>query len=172
MTTAVESEMFELSESDIAPVLPDPSGDSAPLTCKQDGCTNGIIKPARGRTPKYCDEHKSAGSRSTGSRSATTGKSWSQAVEVEHLLTQYVVGVGTGVKFLNEFDGTVIVQSGPAVVHELVELAKSDKNLQKYLLWFATPGRYGPLLMAVGGVALPIMMNHDIVPKFSMPGSE
>lgn len=168
MTTAVATEMFELAESDIAPDMPD---DKAPLACQEDGCANGIVKPARGRTPKYCGEHKGAGNRSTGSRSATTGKSWSQAKEVETLLTQYVVGVGTGVKFLNEFDGTVIVQSGPAVVHELVELAKSDKNLQKYLLWFATPGRYGPLLMALGGVALPIMMNHDLVPKFSLPGS-
>jgi hypothetical protein len=130
------------------------------------------VKTGPGRPPKYCPEHKSVKSRGTSSRSATTGKSWSQAQEVETLLTNYVIGVGTGVKFLNEFDGTVIVSSGPAVVHELVELAKSDKNLQKYLLWFATPGRYGPLLMALGGVALPIMMNHDIVPKFSLPGSE
>ena len=172
MSTPVDTVMFELAESDIAPDLPDASGDTAPVTCGELGCTNPIVKTGPGRPPKYCPEHKTAKSRNTSSQSATTGKSWSQAREVETLLTQYVVGVGTGVKFLNEFDGTVIVQSGPAVVHELVELAKSDKNLQKYLLWFATPGRYGPLLMALGGVALPIMMNHDLVPKFSLPGTE
>ena len=167
--TTVDAEMFELTESDIAPVLPE-SEDSSPLMCQSSGCTTPVVKPARGRTPKYCDDHK--GNRGTSSRSETTGKSWSQAREVETLLTNYVIGIGTGVKFLNETDGVVIVTNGPAVVHELVELAKSDKNLQKYLLWFATPGRYGPLLMALGGVAIPILANHDMIPKFSIPGND
>ena len=168
--TAVATEMFELKESDIAPDFPEVPEDKAPAACQEPGCTNALVKPARGRMPKYCPEHK--GVRGTNSRSATSGKSWSDAREVETLLTNYVIGIGTGVKFLNEADGTVIVMSGPAVVHELVELAKSDKNLQKYLLWFATPGKYGPLLLAVGGVALPILANHDMIPKFSIPGSE
>lgn len=169
--TAVNAEMFELKESDITPEFAaDVPEDKAPAACAEPGCTNALVKPARGRMPKYCTEHK--GARGTSSRSATSGKSWSDAREVETLLTNYVIGIGTGVKFLNEVDGTVIVMSGPAVVHELVELAKSDKNLQKYLTWFATPGKYGPLLLALGGVAIPILANHDMIPKFSIPEPE
>jgi hypothetical protein len=167
--TAVAAEMFELSETDIAPDFP-ASEDKAPLACEYTGCTNAIIKPARGRVPKFCPDHKN--NKGTNSRSATSGKSWSEAREVESLLTNYVIGIGTGVKFLNETDGTIIVLSGPAVVHELVELAKSDKNLQKYLTWFATPGKYGPLLLALGGVVIPILANHDMIPKFSIPATE
>jgi len=165
--TAVETEAFELSEADIAPVLPDNSGDSKPLMCAEPGCTNGITKPVRGRVPKFCEEHK--GGRRNSSKSDTSGKSWTRAVEVENLLKSYVIGIGTATKFVNKVDGDIICAKAPDVVHELVELAKSDKNLQKYLLWLATPGRYAPLTMAVMGVAIPIMANHDLIPSFSIP---
>ena len=173
--TAVNVEMFELKESDIAPEFPDAEpatpDDAAPLACGDPGCTNGITKPARGRTPKYCDDHK-GGKANRNPPSATSGKGWREAREIEALLNQYVIGIGTGVTFVNKFDGEVIVTSGPAVVHELVELAKSDKNLQKYLTWLATPGKYGPLLLALGGVAIPILANHDVLPKFSLPTND
>ena len=157
--------MFELAETDIAPELPG-ANDVAPGVCGKAGCTNGLTKPARGRMPKFCDEHK--GQRAS-SKSETTGKSWPRAVEVETLLKSYVDGVGLAVSFANEFDGHIIRTKAPDVIHELVELAKSDKALQKYLLWLATPGRYAPLTMAVMGVAIPIMANHDLLPKFSIP---
>lgn len=162
--------VFELSETDIAPELGSASSDVAPGICAKPGCVNGITKPARGRAPKYCDEHK--GQRGNSSKSESTGKSWARAVEVESLLTSYVDGIGLAVSFLDEFDGKVIRTKAPAVVHELVELAKSDKTLQKYLLWMATPGRYAPLTMAVMSVAIPIMANHDLLPKFSIPAPD
>lgn len=166
MTAVLDS--FELAESDIAPEFA--AGDTAPIACEVEGCTNGVTKPSRGRPSKFCDEHKTSKARNP--PSATSGKRWTEAVEVEKLLANYVIGIGTGIKFVNEFDGTTIVDNGPAVVHELVELAKSDKNLQKYLMWFATPGKYGPLLLALGGVAIPILANHDMIPKFSLSAND
>lgn len=152
---------FELpKETDVAPVRMIGPDDKAPLRCQEPGCTNAVTKPARGRTPKFCDEHKpasKAGTRSSGS--------WPKANETEISLNRIIGGIGAGLSLFNEVDGSVIATGGPSVVHELVELAKSDKTLRKYLEWIAAPGKYGPLTMALMGVIFPIAMNHGLVPK-------
>lgn len=153
---------FELKENDIAPVLTIASKDQAPLRCGAPGCTNAVVKPARGRTPKFCPEHKPTNS----NRSQTSGRSWVRATEIENLLTQYVGGLAMGITLLNKVDGSIIAEGGPAIVHELVELAKTDKQLRKYLEWLATPGKYAPLTIAVLGVAIPMLANHGLMPTF------
>lgn len=161
---------FELKDNDIAPAIKSREGDTAPLLCQHPGCTNAVTKPARGRTPRFCDEHKTTRT-GTGSRSATSGKSWVRATEIENILTQYVKGIGAGLSLLNAVDGSVIAEGGPAVIHELVELAKTDKNIRKYLEWLATPGKYAPLTLATMSVALPILANHNMLPRLFVPTS-
>lgn len=166
---------FELADMDLKPDITnpeiDPSSDAAPNRCQQPGCTTALVKPARGRTPKFCDEHKRGGT-ATGSKSGVSGKSWPRAQEIESILTKYVEGVGMGLMLLNPADGEIVAQGGPAIVHELVELAKTDKNMRKYLEWLATPGKYAPLTMACAGVALPIMANHGIMPPLFLPKTQ
>jgi len=155
--TATLPAVFDL---DVDPDLLGASADAAPNRCGQDGCTNGVTKPARGRSPKYCDDHKATDARTT-SRSKASGKSWPKAAEVEKHLTDSLVLAGKGISFLNEVDGFILQTNGPAVIHELVELAKDDKTLQKYLLWIASPGKYGPLAMACSALIIPILANHN-----------
>lgn len=164
---AITVEAFELTEADIAPDV-SASKDEAPLPlCEKLGCSNTITKPPRGRSPKFCDEHKGVGGNS--SRSATSGKSWGAAKEVESLLLDYVGFISAGLIFVNPEDALIVKERAPKVVTELVELAKTDKYLQRYLMWFATPGKYGPLTIAVGSLIIPIMANHGLVPTFSIP---
>lgn len=161
------TEVIDLSGFDLGPSIDDVTEqDENPLMCEVPGCTNAIVKPARGRTPSKCPEHKKQKT-AAGTKSPVSGKSWSRAVEIENLLTNYVIGIGTATKFVNKVDGEIIVEGGPKIVHELVDLAKSDTNLQKYLIWFATPGKYAPLIGAVGGVAIPIMANHGMMDHFA-----
>lgn len=179
------TEAFELPEAlkegnRDRPPLRDATNDKAPVRCQYPGCTNSIEKPARGRAPKYCPEHKNQRAAS-GNRSATSGKVWGRATEVENVLTGYLVGGGTGLTAIGaqtrndafKADGTVIRQNGPRLVHELVELAKTDDSLRKPLEWLATPGKYGPLTVALAGVIIPILGNHGLLPQFElkpMPG--
>lgn len=145
------------------------AGDKAPGVCASPGCTNGVPKPAggRGRPPKFCDEHKGGKNASqekfASAKSPLSGKSWPRAAEVETLLTQYVNGLGIALSFVHEKDGQVIVAGGPDVVHELVELAKDERQLRKYLEWLTTPGKYAPLTLAVAGVAIPLLSNHGLI---------
>lgn len=148
---------------EIAPELLDsPSAkmpdDKAPIRCHSEGCTNEVVKPARGRTPKYCPEHTaSKPQRSTG---------WKNSAEIESVLSNYVRGLGSGLKIINQVDGAVIVDSGPAVVHELVVLARTNMKLRKYLLWLSAPGKYAPLVIASAAVIIPIAANHNLLPTF------
>jgi hypothetical protein len=165
------SAAFPLTESDDSPPVLSavPKNDSAPLRCAEPGCTNAVVKPARGRTPKFCEEHKI-----TAKTGSSSNRGWNKAVEVENSLNRIVAGLGMGLSLINEIDGSIVAQGGPAVTHELVELAKTDKTLRKYLEWIAAPGKYGPLVMAVTGLLFPIAVNHNLIPSIfvRMPTQE
>lgn len=166
MTATLETLSLDVLDLPAAAV---PGNDKAPSVCAADGCTNGTPKPAgRGRPPKFCDEHKGGKNAPkqesfNSAKSGLSGKSWPRAAEVETLLTQYVNGLGIALSFVHEKDGAVIVAGGPDVVHELVELAKDERQLRKYLEWLTTPGKYAPLTLAVAGVAIPLMSNHGLI---------
>lgn len=173
MTDTLET--LSLDVLDAAPLSAGPlpadsaAKDKAPGICAADGCQNGVIKPAggRGRPPKFCPEHKGGAGKPqenfASSKSSLSGKAWPKAAEVETLLTRYVHGLGIALSFVHEKDGEVIILGGPDVVHELVELAKDERDLRKYLEWLTAPGKYSGLALAVAGVAIPIMSNHGLI---------
>lgn len=155
--------------ADIPPDFDNPASDTPPLRCEVEGCDNPITKPARGRTPKRCDFHRTnKGSGSSGNRAPA----WRDAAQVEEALTRYFNVLGAGVSFVNEYDGSVITTGGAGIAHELVELAKTDKKLRERLELVTKPGKYGPLTLAVASVVLPIMANHNLLPQFRIQSSD
>jgi hypothetical protein len=149
---------FPLADEDIPPDI-EPN-DDAPLRCQFDGCSNEVVKPARGRTPKFCPEHRRQASTPTGKRSAN----WGRANEIENILNKYALGLSFGITLVNPVDGRIVAQGTPAVVHEIVELGRVDKQWRKYLEMIATPGKYGPLVMASLTIVIPVMANHKLLP--------
>lgn len=148
--------------------------DTPPARCTEDGCTDAVVRTGKGgRPPKKCPKHKdSRGGRNPApnNRSGTSGKSWPRATEVETILSRYVGGLGYGIRLVNPEDGRIIADNGPAVIHELVELAKTDTQLRKPLELLATPGKYGPLTLAIGAVVVPILANHGLLPQIQLSG--
>lgn len=140
--------------------------DSDPKRCAEPGCTNAPAVTPTGRTGKYCDEHKKQSARTGQSAPRAKRNGWARAAEVETALTQFVQYAGMGLQVINRVDGQIIAQGGPAVVTALVEIAKTDTKLRRYLEMAATPGKYGPLVLAVLGVVIPVMANHDLLPRF------
>lgn len=147
---------------------PEPSLDIAPLVCAYEGCTNGLTKPARGRTPKFCDEHKKTGSTPSGKRAAN----WPMASTVESVLIKYLNGLGGAVSFINPVDGSLIASGAENVAHEVVELARADKKLKAFLEKIATPGKYGGVALAVAPIVIGILVNHNILPQFILGGTD
>jgi hypothetical protein len=161
--TALDSAEIALDD------MPDFAAESAAhdepvLICAYDGCTNPIVKPARGRTPKFCDEHKP-------SRASTTAKSrgraWSGAEEVEKQLNLYVYAIAGGMQFtVLANDGRAISKTGPALVHEVVELARTDKKLRDVLVKITAPGKYAPVGIAALALVVSVAANH--IPLIAM----
>lgn len=135
--------------------------DNPPIRCQMEGCTNAVTKPARGRTPKYCDEHRNQ-TKSTKGRSA----SWANANAVEKALAGYLNGLGMAVSFVNPDDGKVIASGAEPIAHEIVEIARNDKKLRAKLEMITAPGKYGKLALAVAPVIIGLMANHNLLPQF------
>lgn len=137
-------------------VLNNPPEDSPP----DDKAPNiGAEEPKRrGRPP---------GSKN-GSGSTNRKPSWPNAGAVEVHLTEMVNMAGTALIFVNAEDSRIILQGGPRIVHELVELAKTEPALRRYLEMSAAPGKYGPLTLAILGVMIPVMVNHNLIPTIPM----
>lgn len=165
----IDDDFQALGEADTAP---EGFGAVNPL-CAKPKCFNEVTKPARGRMPKFCDEHKAT----RGTPSTTDGPpkksagSWAQANAVENALNQLFSYAGMGLQLAPDpklgKDGQILAQGGPAVSAALVELARSDKKLRGYLEMLAAPGKYGALTMAVAGIVIPVLVNHGVIKELS-----
>ena len=166
---------FEIGD-DLAALMADsdtaPDGLSLGPICGKPSCPNPITKPARGRTPKFCDEHRAT--RGVPDAPKKNAGSWAAANSVENALNQLFSYAGMGLQFVNPRDGEIVAAGGPAVAAALVELARSDKKLRGWLEMLAAPGKYGGLTMAVAGIVIPVLVNHGVIKElsiFNMPGN-
>ena len=155
---------LELSVTEFEALTNDTTADTAPIMCNEPGCMNSIDKPARGRTPKFCVEHKPS-TRTPQARS--TNRGWAKAGDVERALLFLVQGAAAGLQFTAlSADGKTLELTGPQIVREIVELAKVDKKLQTLLERLTAPGKYAPLIWAVIPLCLGVAANHNLLPQF------
>lgn len=143
MSAAVRLEPDELPDVDERPTL---EQDAAPK-----------VKRGRGRPPGVKNGQGQA-----------RKPQWARAAAVEKYLNEIVQLAGTALIFVNAEDSRIILEGGPRIVHELVELAKSEPALRRYLELSAAPGKYGPLTVAVAAVLIPIAVNHNLIPSVGM----
>lgn len=150
---------------DAPPVRDGGNNDAEPLRCQHPGCTNSVTKPARGRTPKFCDDHKSTSPKSTGTRQA----SWPKAEQVQTALAFYLSLMGAGVSFIDPFDGRCIAKGKDDVAREIVTLCRPNSKARKVLEAIALPGRYADLAAALVPVIVPMLAHHNLIPQLVIP---
>lgn len=105
----------------------------------------------------------------------SVGPVWKEAAAIEKTLTSTIESLGLGVGFINKIDGEIIGEGAPALAKALVDLATVDPRYRKMIAGASAPGKYGPLLMAIGGIGFPIMKNHAAIAlakKESAPKSD
>lgn len=142
--------------------LPGDPGDALPglETDEAPVLTDAAPKRGRGRPPGVKN-----------GQGAAKKPQWARAAAVEKYLNEIVSLAGTALIFVNPEDSRIILEGGPRIVHELVELAKSEPALRRYLEMSAAPGKYGPLTVAVAAVLIPIAVNHNLIPSVGMFGA-
>lgn len=91
---------------------------------------------------------------------------WAAAPAIEAALNSYFSGIGMVVTMIDPVDGEIIADGSEAVIKELIALGRVDKNFRKLLERLATPGKYGPLLIACSPIVIGIAANHNLLPEF------
>lgn len=151
------------------------AGDDAIPDLPDEGTGNGKFcevcgKALTGKQRRFCAEHSRNTTTGTGSKPRATRRGWKDAGRVESNLTDLVTTIAGGLLFLPDGsplqkDGDTLYKFGPKVAHELVVLADDDPRMRKILERLAAPGKYGPLVIALGGLALGLAANHGLLPK-------
>lgn len=137
--------------------------------CHMDGCPNPVGTGPSGRRLKYCAEH--TGQRTDSVPRATGGRGWAaQSVVLETALNTYLFAICGGMQFtFLARDGQAIQKTGPAVVHEVVELARTDKALRDVLVKITAPGRYAGLSIAALAMLVSVAAIHIPMITVALP---
>lgn len=75
-----------------------------------------------------------------------------------------MTAAGTGVGFFNQFDGHVIQGGAQAMADAFSNACRQNASLRGYMVSFVHASAYGEIAMAAAMIALPIMMNHGLLP--------
>ena len=157
---------LEMSDTEFEKLAGQAEDDTPPLMCAEPGCGNAVVKPARGRPSQFCPDHKPSRNVNATAKAKSRG-GWAKAVEVENALVLLVTAAAAGLQFTAlRADGKTLELTGPQIVHEVVELAKSDKKLQGWLERITAPGKYAPLVWATLPLCMGIAANHNLLPQF------
>lgn len=79
-------------------------------------------------------------------------------------LQSSIEGLGTIVYVLDPFDGAAIHGGAEPLARALNDLAKDSDVLYRFLTAANRSTKWGALALAVGGIALPILSHHGLLP--------
>ena len=122
-------------------------------------CGKDVQYAGRGRVPKRCPEHKRmAGTKPVSAR----GGGWEARLERE--LTAVLGTVGTGLMFVDSFDGFVVLDRAEPTAQALVAAARQSPAVRKALEQMVAVSVFGTVVTALASVAVPIAAHHNLLP--------
>ena len=90
------------------------------------------------------------------------------ALETE--LNEFFTQMGAAVMMVNQFDGMVIINQADENAKALAKLANKNARVKQALEALVNVSSMGAVVGVIGGTAIPILMNHNIVPvQLPMP---
>jgi hypothetical protein len=91
-------------------------------------------------------------------------------IALESELEEFFTQLGAGVMILNQFDGLVVIQQAHENAAALAKLANKNAKVKKALEALTNVSSMGAVVGVIGGTAVPILMNHGVLPP-GMPMS-
>ena len=79
-------------------------------------------------------------------------------------LEQMFTIIGTVVVTRNQFDGMAIIKGSGDLADSLAELAKGNERIRQALEMMVTTSGYAGVATALGGILVPILINHGVIP--------
>jgi len=99
---------------------------------------------------------------STNKNRKYAGKLTSAALKTQ--LEEVFTVIGTVVVTRNQFDGMTIIKGSGNLADALVELSKGNDRVRKALEAMVTTSGYASVAAALGGILVPILINHGVIP--------
>lgn len=81
-----------------------------------------------------------------------------------------IAAIGTGVFMLNPTDGAAILEGSERLAKALNDVAKENDAIYNALMAMNQTTKWGELGVAVSAIALPIMVNHGVIPPMPILG--
>lgn len=127
-------------------------------------CGKALIYAGRGRKPRFCEDHKPKGAKSSGSTNRSKG------VPIDTLVNnieQFYMTVGMGLSFLpaTQPDSMTVVSSASQLAESWRPAIEANPKIRKFWEKMFTAGSYGTVITAHLIVAIPIMQRHNIIPS-------
>ena len=110
------------------------------------------------------DEPGPSSKPSSKSSSTYKGRTAPTLKQIEERLTELVAMAAVFTTYRNEYDGMVVAAKAPDVVTNLMRLAQENPRIKKLLDTLVLGSTYAELVASLGAVAIPIMVNHNMLP--------
>ena len=128
--------------------------------CRVAGCNNPVkAYGGRGKHPTKCEEHSTRATPGAGASDARWKTAMRSALEANG------VGIGMLVMPFNTYDGQVIIQGTPRLADACVTWAETNPKVRRALQSFLDSAGVAGVVIALGGIVVPILANHGALPK-------
>lgn len=107
--------------------------------------------------PRTVESTKSKGAPK---RTTTTGRKKALKTRLQSSFGQF----GVAVSIFNRFDGQVILEGSEGLAEALDHWANESPTVKRTLEAFLTTSTVAEVLVALGGMAIPIAANHNLLP--------
>lgn len=135
--------------------------DEAPVTRGELECTvcgADLSYGGRGPKPKYCDAHRKT------ARKTSTATGAKQAPKLAKALHTQISSVALIVAMVNQADGVAILNGSERLATSLAQVADTNPKVRKALEAAVSGGAWGGVIVAAVTIAVPILVNHGLVP--------
>ncbi len=155
--TPDEADMLAAVLNDDTVIMDEPPVTRSELTCVT--CGADLIYGGRGPKPKYCDDHKK-----NSARKNSTASGAKKAPRLAAALTQQIGTAGLALAMLNPIDGMAVINGAEGLGTALAGVAEVNPHIRKFLESGIKGDAYIKLAVSAAIIALPILVNHNLLP--------
>lgn len=98
---------------------------------------------------------------------STTGPKLSVA-SIKRRLTEAIRITAAGIMTRQPYDGMIIGENAELIADAYAPLIERNKQIRKAFEYLEGAGTYGAAVMVTVGVAIPILVNHNLIPESAL----
>lgn len=130
------------------------------IVCRD--CGSGFDHVGRGRPPVRCTDCRGS-SRKAGQDGPSEPNRPKAVAQLKNNIHGQLSMLGMGLMFVDPFDGQLIMQKAEKIATVLSNLAATNPSIRKGLENGVELAGWGPVLLLIAEVGIPIMAHHGLI---------